>query len=132
MLRGVVLERNLQSKNYVRSPCNSSIFGNFSSQIYVNSLSGDVLALEEHEAVSAETGHNVAEVDLPLAVGPRRPEGALARVVVHPDQLLGSVSSVKVKLKHYSNDSNILISQFQPKMTLTLDIKLHKTYFNEY
>ena len=50
-----------------------------------NSLSGDVLAVEEHEAVSSEAGHDVLEVDLPLAVGPRRPQGALARVVIHPD-----------------------------------------------
>ena len=57
---------------------------NFSSQNQANSLSGDVLALEEHEAVPAETGHDVVEVDLPLAVDARRPQGALARVVLHP------------------------------------------------
>ena len=57
---------------------------NFSSQNQANSLSGDVLALEEHEAVPAEAGHDVVEVDLPLAVDARRPQGALARVVLHP------------------------------------------------
>ena len=59
-----------------------------------NSLSGDVLAVEEHEAVSSEAGHDVLEVDLPLAVGPRRPEGALARVVIHPDAVRDRRSAI--------------------------------------
>ena len=59
------------------------MFGNVSYKINANSLSGGVLALEEHVAVAAETGHDVVEVDLPLAVGARCAEGALARVVVH-------------------------------------------------
>ena len=60
-----------------------------------NSLSGDFLAVEEHEAVSSEAGHDVLEVDLPLAVGPRRPEGALARVVIHPDAVRDRRSVIK-------------------------------------